>query len=123
MSAEGKTGRQLLEERRRKLRELRDHGQAYPNDFRRDALAGELHASFGERSDESLEAESITVQVAGRMLSKRVMGKASFAKLADRSGQIQIHLERDRLPEGRYQAFKSWDLGDIVAVTGTLFRT
>ena len=123
MSAEGKTGRQLLEERRRKLRELREHGQAFPNDFRRDALAGELHASFGERSDESLAAEAITVQVAGRMLSKRVMGKASFAKLQDRSGQMQIHLERDRLPEGQYQAFKSWDLGDIIAVTGTLFRT
>jgi len=122
-SAEGKTGRQLLEERRRKLRELRAAGQAYPNDFHRTALADELQRNFGERSNESLEQEGISVQVAGRMLAKRVMGKASFATLQDRSGQIQLYLERDVLPEGRYQAFKTWDLGDIIGVTGTLFRT
>lgn len=123
MSGEGKAGQQLLDERRRKLAGLRETGPAFPNDFHRDALAGELHATYAERSHESLEAEAICVRVAGRMLSKRVMGKASFIKLQDRSGQIQVHLERDRLPEGVYQAFKTWDLGDILGVQGTLFRT
>ncbi len=123
MSGEGTTEKQLLEERRRKLATLREQGPAYPNDFRRSALAGELHANFGERSNESLEAEPVSVDVAGRLLAKRVMGKASFAKIADRSGEIQLFLQRDALPEGVYQAFKAWDRGDIIAASGTLFRT
>ncbi|MEO0345058.1 MAG: OB-fold nucleic acid binding domain-containing protein, partial [Pseudomonadota bacterium] len=113
----------LIAERRRKLDALRESGNAYPNDFRRDVLAGDVHARYGELDGDALEATPITVSVAGRMMTKRVMGKASFVKIADRSGEIQLFLQRDKLPEGVYAAFKTWDLGDIVAATGTLFRT
>ncbi len=113
----------LIAERRRKLGELREAGEAYPNDFRRNALADELHLTYGPHENEHLEQEAVRVSVAGRMMVKRVMGKASFIKLADRSGQIQVRLERDRLPEGVYQGFKKWDVGDIVAATGVLFKT
>ncbi len=113
----------LIAERRRKLDALREDGIAFPNDFRRNALADELHSTWGGHADAQLEAEAVRVRVAGRMMAKRVMGKASFVKLADRSGQIQLRLERDRLPEGVYQAFKRWDVGDIVGASGTLFKT
>jgi len=113
----------LIAERRRKLGELRKSGNAYPNDFRRTAIAEELHQSFGEHEDEHLREEAVEVKVSGRMMVKRVMGKASFVKLQDRTGQIQLRLERDRLAEGLYQGFKKWDVGDIVGATGTLFRT
>jgi lysyl-tRNA synthetase class 2 len=113
----------LIAERRRKLDELRENGRAYPNDFRRNATADELHKTFHGHDDETLREENIEVAVVGRMMVKRVMGKASFIKLQDRSGQIQIRLERDRLPEGDYQSFKKWDVGDIVAAKGSLFRT
>jgi lysyl-tRNA synthetase class 2 len=113
----------LIAERRRKLVESRTHGNAYPNDFRRNAIAEELQQSFGGHDDETLREENIEVSVVGRMMVKRVMGKASFIKLQDRSGQIQVRLERDRLADGEYQGFKKWDVGDIVATKGTLFRT
>ncbi|MGB5580103.1 MAG: OB-fold nucleic acid binding domain-containing protein, partial [Woeseia sp.] len=113
----------LIAERRRKLDALRAEGSAFPNDFRRNALADELHQTWGEHDDESLKAEHIEVCVAGRMMAKRVMGKSSFIKLADRSGQMQVRLERDRLPDGVYQSFKKWDVGDIVAARGPLFKT
>lgn len=113
----------LIAERRRKLRAMKESGNAYPNDFRRNALADELHRTYGEQDGGNLRAEAIEVSVAGRMMAKRVMGKASFVKLQDRSGQIQVRLERDRLSEGVYQDFKKWDVGDIVAATGTLFKT
>lgn len=113
----------LIAERRRKLTALRERGIAFPNDFRRNALADELHATYGEHDGEHLAGEEIEVCVAGRMMAKRVMGKASFAKLQDRSGQIQLRLERDRLPEGVYQDFKKWDVGDIVGARGKLFKT
>jgi len=113
----------LISERRRKLDTLRMSGDAYPNDFRRNALADELHTTYGEQDNERLRNESIAVRVAGRMMAKRVMGKASFIKLQDRSGQIQVRLERDRLADGAYQDFKRWDVGDIVGAAGTLFKT
>jgi len=113
----------LIAERRAKLAALREAGNAFPNDFRRNAIAGELHQTFHAHDKEALDAERIEVAVSGRMMAKRVMGKASFIKLQDRSGQIQVRLERDRLPEGVYAAFKKWDVGDIVGTRGTLFRT
>jgi lysyl-tRNA synthetase class 2 len=113
----------LIAERRRKLAAMRETGNAYPNDVRRNAIAEELQLTFEDHDDETLKKENVVVSVAGRMMVKRVMGKASFIKLQDRSGQIQARLERDRLPEGIYQGFKKWDVGDIVAVTGALFRT
>jgi lysyl-tRNA synthetase class 2 len=112
----------LVAERRAKLAGLRRLGGAYPNDFRRDTLAAQLHMSFGDKSSEWLEAHPAVVHVGGRMMLKRVMGRASFAQLADRSGRIQIFLQADALGEA-YEHFKSWDLGDIIGVGGVLFRT
>ncbi len=113
----------LIAERRGKLDALREHGKAYPNDFRRNALAEELHRTYASHEDEALCDEHAAVSVSGRMMAKRVMGKASFIKLQDRSGQIQVRLERDRLADGIYQGFKKWDVGDIVGAKGELFRT
>lgn len=113
----------LIAERRRKLDELREGNNAFPNDFRRNALAEELHQSYGRHEDDHLREENLQVSVSGRMMVKRVMGKASFIKLQDRTGQIQIRLERDRLDEGVYQSFKKWDVGDILGATGSLFKT
>jgi lysyl-tRNA synthetase class 2 len=113
----------LVAERRRKLKELREQGFAFPNQYRRSALAGQLHHIYDEYSNETLESDAIEVQVGGRLMTKRVMGKASFATIQDRSGQIQLFLQRDSLPEGCYQGFKSWDLGDIMWGSGQLFIT
>ena len=112
----------LIAERRAKLEQLRRAGNAFPNDYRRNALAAQLHSAFGDRAPEWLEANPARVNVGGRMLFKRVMGKASFAKIADRTGQIQLFLQQDALGEA-YEAFKSWDVGDIVGAAGVLFKT
>ena len=112
----------LIAERRAKLARLREAGTAFPNDFRRDALAADLHATYAGKPDEWLAANPVRVRVAGRMMFKRVMGKASFAKLQDGSGQIQAYLQSETLG-GDYDAFKSWDVGDIVGVEGALMRT
>ncbi|MDY6978294.1 MAG: amino acid--tRNA ligase-related protein, partial [Pseudomonadota bacterium] len=114
----------LIAERRRKLGELRESGVAFPNDFRRNVMAGELHAEYGEKSAEELEANPVRVSVAGRMMLRRVMGKASFCTVQDMSGRIQLYVRRDDLPEGIYnEQFKKWDLGDIIGAEGTLMKT
>ncbi len=112
----------LMAERRAKLSRLREAGVAFPNDFRRDALAADLHAAYEGRSDEWLAAHPVRVRVAGRMMFKRLMGKASFAKLQDSSGQVQCYLQADVLGAS-YEDFKGWDVGDIVAAEGALMRT
>ncbi len=113
----------LIVERRAKLAQLRVQGApAFPNDFRRDVLAEQLHARYGSVDDATLEAQAVRVRVAGRMMLRRIMGKASFAKLQDSSGQIQAFLLRETLGEA-YEAFKGWDIGDILGVEGVLFRT
>ncbi len=112
----------LIAERRAKLARLREEGIAFPNDFRRDALAADLHSTYEGRSDEWLAAHPVRVRVAGRMMFKRLMGKASFAKLQDVSGQLQAYLQADALGAD-YEAFKGWDVGDIVGVEGPLMRT
>ncbi len=113
----------LIAQRRQKLAALRDEGAAFPNDFRRDSLAAEILAQFDHKDGEFLEEAGIRVKMAGRMMGKRVMGKASFVHIQDMSGRIQLFLQRDALPEGRYQAFKGWDIGDIISAEGVLFRT
>jgi len=123
MAADEGSENKLIAERRRKLDELRERGNAYPNDFRRDAVAAALHAAFGEHSAETLAQEAEQVAVAGRMVAKRIMGKSSFVKIQDRSGQIQLFLNRDALGESLYADFKHWDVGDIVGATGTLMKT
>ena len=110
-------------QRRVKLAELRARGQAYPNDFRPDAHARDLHERFADTCADALEREPAPVAIAGRMMTRRLMGKAAFAHLRDGSGDIQIYMRRDDLPEGQYAEFKRFDLGDIVAVEGVVFRT
>ncbi len=113
-----------IEQRRAKLTGLREAGNPFPNDFQRNTLAGEIHAKYGERDSDELEADKIRVSIAGRMMTRRIMGKASFATLQDSSGKIQLYLRRDDLPEGLYNTgFKKWDLGDILGAEGYLFRT
>ena len=114
---------QIIAERRAKLAALRAHGQAFPNDFRRDALAADLHAQHGQVQNETLEPQGIRVAVAGRMVLKRVMGKACFGTLQDMSGRIQLYVTLDAVGAEALDAFKHWDLGDIVGAAGTLFRT
>jgi lysyl-tRNA synthetase class 2 len=114
---------QIIAERRGKLNALRTRGNAYPNDFDRDALAGELHDAHGQKTHEELDRQTLTVSVAGRMLLKRVMGKASFATLQDMSGRIQLYITTDALGAEAHDAFKHWDLGDIVGARGALFKT
>ena len=113
----------LIAERRSKLTELREGGFAFPNNRRRTALAGQLLTTYEDHSAEALQDEDIEVTIGGRLMAKRVMGKASFAKLQDRSGQIQIFVQRDTVSVDVYQAFKRWDIGDIIWVRGTVFRT
>ena len=112
----------LIAERRAKLSALRARGSAFPNDFRRDALSADLLATYAERDAAWFEANPVQVRVGGRMMFKRVMGKASFAKLADRSGSIQLFLQESALGAG-YDAFKGYDVGDILGAAGPLFRT
>ena len=120
---------ELLALRRAKLTEMREQGNAFPNDFRRDSLASELHEAHGEKSKEDLEKEAedegagVPVKVAGRIMLRRIMGKASFVTIQDMSGRIQLYARKADLPEGVYNAFKKWDLGDIVGAEGRLFKT
>jgi lysyl-tRNA synthetase class 2 len=113
----------LIMQRRAKLEELRIKGNAYPNDFRRDSLSKALHTQYGELDNEALEANPKYVTVAGRIMLQRIMGKASFITLQDMDGQIQAYLRSNDLPEGQYDDFKTWDLGDIAGISGRLFKT
>lgn len=113
----------LILQRRAKLDELRKKGIAYPNTFRRDSLSGDLRNQYKEASKEELEKKSIQVTVAGRIMLQRIMGKASFITIQDMEGQIQAYIRSNDLPEGQYEDFKTWDLGDIVGVSGKLFLT
>lgn len=113
----------LIAERRGKLARLRADGIAYPNDFQPDSRAAELHDAYGSLEKDELEQLGRKVKVAGRMMLKRIMGKASFATLQDGSGRVQIFLDRNTVGEETYAAFKGWDIGDIVAVEGRVFKT
>lgn len=114
----------LIAQRREKLRALRENGIAFPNDFRRNVMGGELVAAYGDRPAEELEALALRVKVAGRLMSRRIMGKASFCHLQDMSGQIQLFVQRDSLGEENYAWFKrDLDLGDILGAEGVLFKT
>lgn len=112
----------LIGERRAKLAKIRERGIAFPNDFRRNALAGDLLSAYGGKSAEALDASPVRVSVAGRMRVKRVMGKASFAKLEDSTGTIQLFLHQGALGDA-YDEFKGWDVGDVIGAEGVLFRT
>ncbi|WP_260554295.1 lysine--tRNA ligase [Coxiella burnetii] len=112
-----------IAQRKLKLKKRREEGQAYPNDFKRDSLAADLHAVYDQFDSGALTAKAIRVKMAGRMMTRRIMGKASFAHIQDMKGRMQIYVTRDSLPQGVYSDFKSWDLGDIVGIEGELFKT
>jgi lysyl-tRNA synthetase, class II len=113
----------IIAERREKLAQWRASGRAYPNDFRRENLAARLDELYGDKTREELEATPIEVKVAGRVMLKRVMGKASFCTIQDLSGRIQLYLNNDGVGVEVHDDFKKWDLGDIVGAVGTLFKT
>lgn len=113
----------IIAERREKLHALRESGVAYPNDFSPTQCAGDLQTAYADTDKDALEATGLSVAVAGRMMLKRVMGKASFATVQDGSGQIQFFVTPADVGADTYEAFKKWDLGDIVAARGVLFRT
>ncbi|WP_303786768.1 lysine--tRNA ligase [Azovibrio restrictus] len=113
----------IIAERRQKLAEWRQTGKAFPNDFQRQNTAGKLQEIYGSKEAEDLEAMPVEVSVAGRIMLKRVMGKASFVTIQDLSGRIQLYVSRDGVGEETYAAFKHWDIGDIVGAVGTLMKT
>ena len=113
-----------VEQRQHKLAELRKLGNAYPNTFRRDSLSNELLSAHDDKSTEQLEALQTSFKVAGRIMTRRIMGKASFVTIQDMGGKIQLYVSRDNLPENQYnEQFKKWDIGDIIGAEGSLFRT
>ncbi len=114
---------QLIAQRREKLARKREAGVGYPNHFRRNALAEDLAGMYGARSAESFDEEKTEFAIAGRLMAKRVMGKASFGQLQDMSGRIQIFVQQDAVGEAVYADFKTWDVGDIVGATGRLMKT
>ena len=113
----------IIAERRAKLAEWRASGEAYPNDFSRENYAAKICEAYESKTGEELEAAPVEVKVAGRVMLKRVMGKASFITISDMSGRIQIYVAKDKVGEDVYTAFKRWDIGDIVGVVGPIFRT
>ncbi|HIE48776.1 MAG TPA: lysine--tRNA ligase [Gammaproteobacteria bacterium] len=117
------TENDLILQRRAKLDKLRSRGNAYPNDYRRDSMSKDLHDRYDGLDNEALESDPVQVSVAGRVMLQRIMGKASFITLQDMDGQIQAYIRSNDLPEGQYDDFKTWDLGDIAGVSGRLFRT
>ncbi|MEX0423124.1 lysine--tRNA ligase [Providencia rettgeri] len=113
-----------LKTRKEKLAALREKGIPFPNDFRREDISDKIHAQYDDKTSEELEDLNIEVSIAGRMMTRRIMGKASFATLQDVGGRIQIYVSRDDLAEGIYnEQFKKWDLGDILGAKGRLFKT
>ena len=113
----------LVEERRAKLTALRGKGAAFPNDFGREHYAADLAARHGALANEALEASPVKVSIAGRMMLKRVMGKASFATIRDMTGSIQIFVSDGDTGQEAHGTFKHYDIGDIVGVEGELFKT
>jgi len=113
----------VFEQRKQKLADLRKKANAFPNDFHRDALAADIHAQYDADDHDTLEQKNKHVKIAGRIVLRRLMGKASFIHIQDMSGRIQAYLREQDLPAGTYEEFKHWDIGDIVGVEGTLFKT
>lgn len=113
----------LIEQRRQKLEEWRKTGEAYPTDFRRDALAADLLEQHNHKSEQELEAHPVRVKVAGRIMTRRLMGKASFTHILDMSGRLQLYVRQEDVTPEVYESFKQWDLGDIIGAEGVLFKT
>lgn len=114
---------EVLRVRREKLAVIRDKGNAYPNHFKRHNYAGDILANYSDESKEALAELNKEVIVAGRIMSRRIMGKASFFDVQDMTGRVQVYTKQNQLPEGLYDNFKTWDIGDIVGLVGTIFKT
>ena len=114
---------ELLALRRAKLDDLRSKGNAFPNNFKRNALAADLHSSYDSFKSSELEKKKVAVSVAGRIMLQRIMGKASFITIQDLTGQIQAYIKSDNVDEETYKEFKKWDLGDVAGIKGKLFKT
>ncbi|MGB1011626.1 MAG: lysine--tRNA ligase [Thiolinea sp.] len=114
---------QLVVQRREKLAALREQGIAFPNEVKREDKAEDLHAKYGEYDKPWFEENEVKVSVAGRVMLRRMMGKASFATLSDVSGQIQLFVQKNRVGDEVFDAYKQQDIGDIIAVEGVLFKT
>jgi lysyl-tRNA synthetase class 2 len=119
----GAAENQIIAERRAKLARLRERGPAFPNDFVRTHHAGDLQVKYGALDRDEIAAARVEVKLAGRMMLKRVMGKASFATVADSSGRIQFYVTPEDVGAEVYEAFKHWDIGDILGAEGELFKT
>ncbi len=114
---------ELIAQRRAKLKALREKRNAYPNDFRRDIFIQKLHATYADKTEAEFEAQPVHVSIAGRIMTRRLMGKASFVHLKDMSGRIQLYVKQDAVSPEIYEDFLQWDLGDIIGVKGTLMKT
>jgi lysyl-tRNA synthetase, class II len=112
-----------IAQRRSKLNALRTQGLAFPNDFRRDTLAADIYHECGDKDQTALDAQARHVKLGGRIMTRRLMGKAAFAHIQDMSGQMQVYVRKDAVGEELFETFKHWDLGDIIAVEGQVFRT
>lgn len=123
MSIENEELNEQLLQRKQKLSAIRSKGQAFPNDFRRSQLASAIHTSFDAMTSEILEKELHQVQIAGRIMMRRLMGKASFVHIQDMSGRIQLYIRKDDLPDEQYEEFLNWDIGDIIGASGVVFKT
>lgn len=123
MTIENEDLNEQLLQRKQKLNVLRNKGNAFPNDFKREHLAAEIHSEYDAIEADVLEAAHHPVQVAGRIMMRRLMGKASFVQVQDMSGKIQLYIRKEDLPEGMYDEFLGWDIGDIIGATGSVFKT
>ncbi|MBT8449425.1 MAG: lysine--tRNA ligase, partial [Gammaproteobacteria bacterium] len=112
-----------IQQRREKLEQLRAAGQAYPNGYVREHISSDIVDKYTEHDKEALAEQNVEVVIAGRIMTRRLMGKASFVNLQDVGGRIQVYIKGELLEEGDYEAFKKWDIGDIIGVTGTVFKT
>jgi len=117
------TENEIIALRRQKLSTIREERQAYPNHFRRDSLADDLMKNYHHFDKAQLQKKNIQCKISGRISTRRLMGKASFIHIQDMSGKIQVYIRKNDLPDGVYEAFKHWDIGDIVGVDGYLFKT
>lgn len=112
-----------ISQRGKKLQHIREKGQAFPNDFKRTNLAHDIHVIHDAKTNEVLEQEANQVSLAGRIMMRRLMGKASFIQIQDMSGRIQLYLKANDLSEELYEEFKTWDIGDIIGAKGLVFKT
>lgn len=113
----------LIEQRRAKLEKWRHTGKAFPTDFRRNALAADLLKKYSDKTEPELEANPVEVNIAGRIMTRRLMGKASFTHIQDMSGRMQLYIRQEDVTPEVYETFKEWDLGDIIGAEGHLFKT